>query len=63
MKVLDRFWDELRPILKVDTDDGAIHIVVPVKVFNNVEVGGEVHIPDLDSHDATLGGFFRVDFG
>ena len=62
LKVLDRFWDDLRPILQVDTDDGAIHVAVPLHVFNSVTVGGEVSIPDLDSHDAKLGGFFRIDF-
>ena len=62
MIVRDKFWDDLRPILQVDTDDGAIHVAVPLHVFNNVTVGGEVSIPDLDSHDAEVGGFFLVKF-
>ena len=62
MIVRDKFWEDLQPILKVDTEDGAIHVSVPLKVFNSVEIGGEVEIPDLDSHDAKVSGYFKIEF-
>ena len=60
--VLSKHWlENFRFILEVQDDDGpAVHVSVPVHIWNGAEVGATIKLPVLGSDEAEALGVFEV---
>jgi len=61
-KVLEKFWNGEQPCVKLENDDGTLHVVMPLAHWNKIEIGADLKIPALGSDEAYAGGYFHMEF-